>query len=164
MDAGLSDEPKLLRKGLIVPDEVDKLFKIFFEKLNVCGPPPFLHVPPAEPHFSPPIGHGEHPRPGTAYADHDLCTLSFVVYCRCVWHIFLPHPPAETLVQCARCPQDSTLQERSSIVSQCTSQCNRPRLRLWTARKASSFVKLSSCSRYGVFPRSNMKRIERGCI
>lgn len=40
MDVGLSDEPKLLRKGLIVPDEVDKLFKIFFEKLNVCGPPP----------------------------------------------------------------------------------------------------------------------------
>lgn len=39
MDAGLSEEPKLLRKGLIVPDEVDKLFKIFFEKLNVCVPP-----------------------------------------------------------------------------------------------------------------------------
>ena len=54
MDAGLSDEPKLLRKGLIVPDEVDKLFKIFFEKLNVCGPPLgrlFLRVRPAEPHF-----------------------------------------------------------------------------------------------------------------
>ena len=39
MDAGLSEEPKLLRKGLIVPDEVDKLFKIFFEKLNVCTAP-----------------------------------------------------------------------------------------------------------------------------
>ncbi len=52
MDAGLSEEPKLLRKGLIVPDEVDKLFKIFFEKLNVCVPPSplgllFLHVRPA---------------------------------------------------------------------------------------------------------------------
>ena len=50
MDAGLSEEPKLLRKGLIVPDEVDKLFKIFFEKLNVCVPPLgllFLHARPA---------------------------------------------------------------------------------------------------------------------
>ena len=35
IDRGLSDEPKLLRKGLIVPDEVDKLFEIFYEKLNV---------------------------------------------------------------------------------------------------------------------------------
>lgn len=35
IDRGLSEEPKLLRKGLIVPDEVDKLFEIFYEKLNV---------------------------------------------------------------------------------------------------------------------------------
>lgn len=33
--AGLSEEPKLLRKGLIVPAEVDKLFTIFYDKLNV---------------------------------------------------------------------------------------------------------------------------------
>jgi hypothetical protein len=37
IDRGLSEEPKLLRKGLIVPDEVDKLFEIFYEKLNVSG-------------------------------------------------------------------------------------------------------------------------------
>lgn len=35
IDRGLSEEPKLLRKGLIVPEEVDKLFGIFYDKLNV---------------------------------------------------------------------------------------------------------------------------------
>lgn len=34
IDRGLSEEPKLLRKGLIEPPEVDKLFAIFYEKLN----------------------------------------------------------------------------------------------------------------------------------
>ena len=87
MDAGLSEEPKLLRKGLIVPDEVDKLFKLFFEKLNVCIPPSafyFYTLGLFSLSFSPSTGHGEHPGPGVAYAYHDLCTLSFVVYCRCV--------------------------------------------------------------------------------
>lgn len=37
IDRGLSEEPKLLRKGLIVPDEVDKLFEIFYDKLNVSS-------------------------------------------------------------------------------------------------------------------------------
>jgi hypothetical protein len=37
IDRGLSEEPKLLRKGLIVPDEVDKLFEIFYAKLNVSS-------------------------------------------------------------------------------------------------------------------------------
>jgi hypothetical protein len=35
IDRGLSEEPKLLRKGLIVPEEVDKLFAIFYDKMNV---------------------------------------------------------------------------------------------------------------------------------
>lgn len=47
IDRGLSEEPKLLRKGLIVPDEVDKLFEIFYEKLNVTVSllDPVLHTP-----------------------------------------------------------------------------------------------------------------------
>ena len=99
MDAGLSEEPKLLRKGLIVPDEVDKLFKIFFEKLNVCAPLGllFIHDRTLSPIFSPSTGHGEHTRPGFAYANHDLRPLSFVVYCWCVWHIRSPRPFTETL-------------------------------------------------------------------
>jgi len=86
MDAGLSEEPKLLRKGLIVPDEVDKLFKIFFEKLNVCTPFGLLfpHDRPLSPIFSPSTGHGEHTGPGSTYANYDLCSLSLVIYCRCV--------------------------------------------------------------------------------
>ena len=84
MDAGLSEEPKLLRKGLIVPDEVDKLFKIFFEKLNVCIPSGFSsHLAnPLSPLFSPTTGHCEHTGPRPAYANYDLCPLSFVVYRR----------------------------------------------------------------------------------
>lgn len=35
IDRGLSEEPKLLRKGLIVPDEVNKLFDIFYDQMNV---------------------------------------------------------------------------------------------------------------------------------
>ncbi|KAG8750329.1 hypothetical protein FRC14_000635 [Serendipita sp. 396] len=47
IDRGLSEEPKLLRKGLIVPDEVDKLFAIFYEKINVTVNllDPILHTP-----------------------------------------------------------------------------------------------------------------------
>ncbi|KAG8820410.1 hypothetical protein FRC17_010157 [Serendipita sp. 399] len=47
IDRGLSEEPKLLRKGLIVPDEVDKLFEIFYEKINVTISllDPVLHTP-----------------------------------------------------------------------------------------------------------------------
>jgi hypothetical protein len=88
MDVGLSEEPKLLRKGLIVPDEVDELFKIFFEKLNVCIPLGLFRIRRTD---SPSTGHGEHIGPSPAYANHDLCTVSFVVYCRCVWYICPPN-------------------------------------------------------------------------
>jgi hypothetical protein len=47
IDRGLSEEPKLLRKGLIMPEEVDKLFQIYYEKLNVTVNllDPVLHTP-----------------------------------------------------------------------------------------------------------------------
>lgn len=35
MDMSGLEEPKLLRKGLIVPSEVDLLFNIYWDKINV---------------------------------------------------------------------------------------------------------------------------------
>jgi hypothetical protein len=35
MDMSALEEPKLLRKGLIVPSEVDFLFSIYWDKINV---------------------------------------------------------------------------------------------------------------------------------
>jgi hypothetical protein len=35
MDMSALEEPKLLRKGLIVPPEVDLLFNIYWDKINV---------------------------------------------------------------------------------------------------------------------------------
>ena len=35
MDTTGFEEPKLLRKGLIVPSEVDLLFNIYWDKINV---------------------------------------------------------------------------------------------------------------------------------
>ena len=35
MDMSALEEPKLLRKGLIVPSEVDLLFNIYWDKINV---------------------------------------------------------------------------------------------------------------------------------
>jgi hypothetical protein len=35
MDMSALEEPKLLRKGLIVPSEVDLLFSIYWDKINV---------------------------------------------------------------------------------------------------------------------------------
>jgi hypothetical protein len=48
IDRGFSEEPKLLRKGLIVLDEVDKLFEIFYDKLNVSS---FSHSGVRDSHF-----------------------------------------------------------------------------------------------------------------
>jgi len=36
MDTAGLEEPKLLQKGLIVPSEVDLLFSIYWDKINVC--------------------------------------------------------------------------------------------------------------------------------
>jgi len=35
MDTNALEEPKLLQKGLIVPSEVDFLFSIYWDKINV---------------------------------------------------------------------------------------------------------------------------------
>jgi len=35
LDTTVFEEPKLLRKGLIVPSEVDLLFDIYWDKINV---------------------------------------------------------------------------------------------------------------------------------